>query len=68
MKKFLIIALTAFTFMACHQENPLLVEQNTPFGVPAFNQVQNKHYLPAFKAAIAASQAEIDALIASMGK
>ena len=63
MKKSLIIAFTALTFMACNQENPLLTEQNTPFGVPAFNQVQNKHYLPAFKAAIAASQAEIDAIV-----
>ena len=61
--KFLIIALTALTFMSCHEENPLLVEQNTPFGVPAFNQVKLKHYLPAFQAAIAANQAEIDAIV-----
>ena len=49
--------------MACTTENPLLTEQNTPFGVPAFDKVKNCHYLPAFKEAIAANQAEIDAIV-----
>jgi len=49
--------------MACSTDNPLLTEQNTPFGVPAFDQVQIRHYLPAFKQAIAEAQAEIDAIV-----
>jgi len=62
MKKSILIAFTALAFMACNQQNPLLVEQNTPYGVPAFDKVELKHYLPAFKAAIASAQAEIDAI------
>ncbi len=41
----------------------MLTEQNTPFGVPAFDQVKNCHYLPAFKKAVAENQAEIDAIV-----
>ena len=63
MKKFSIIALVSIVFMACSTDNPLLTEQNTPFGVPAFDQVQIRHYLPAFKQAIAEAQAEIDAIV-----
>ena len=43
--------------------NPLLVEQNTPYGVPAFNLIKLEHYLPAFEAAIAENKAEIDAIV-----
>ena len=63
MKKTVITALTALLLMACNQQNPLLVEQDTPYGVPAFDKVELRHYLPAFKAAIAANQAEIDAIV-----
>jgi peptidyl-dipeptidase Dcp len=50
-------------FMACQNSNPLLTEQQTPFGVPAFDQIKVEHYMPAFEAAIQANQAEIDAII-----
>jgi len=63
MKKGLILTLAAISFMACNQQNPLLVEQETPYGVPAFDKVELRHYMPAFKAAIAANQAEIDAIV-----
>ena len=60
MKK-LSILLVSVLFMAC--TNPLLVEQNTPYGVPAFDQVKTRHYLPAFKKAIAENKAEINAIV-----
>ena len=63
MKKGFILTLAAISFMACNQQNPLLVEQETPYGVPAFDKVELRHYMPAFKAAIAANQAEIDAIV-----
>ena len=63
MKKLTFISIVSVLFMACTTENPLLTEQNTPFGVPAFDKVKNCHYLPAFKEAIAANQAEIDAIV-----
>ena len=50
-------------FMACTKnQNPLLVEQDTPFGVPAFDKVKIEHYLPAFEKAIAENEAEIAAI------
>ena len=63
MKKMLFLSMMLLTLMACKNENPLLVEKNTPFGVTAFDKVKIEHYLPAFEKAIAANQAEIDAIV-----
>ena len=63
MKKISICFIAALTLMACTQQNPLLNQPQTPFGVPAFDQVQLKHYMPAFKEAIRLNQAEIDAIV-----
>ena len=63
MKKANIILLVSILFMACTQQNPLLNQPQTPFGAPAFDQVQLKHYLPAFKEAIHLNQEEIDAIV-----
>ena len=46
-------------------ENPLLIESNLPFGVPAFDRIENSHYVPAFEAALAEARAEVDAIIAN---
>ena len=63
MKKILFLSLALVTLMACTKdENPLLVEQNTPYGVPAFDKVKIEHYLPAFEKAIAENKAEIAAI------
>ncbi len=45
------------------QNNPLLIEFRTPFGVPPFTEIQDTHYLPAFEAAMAEHLAEIDRLL-----
>ena len=67
MKKYLLSLLSAGVLVAsCSQpqaENPLLVEWDTPYGIPPFEQVQPEHYIPAFKAAMAAELAEIDAIV-----
>ena len=64
MKKILFLSLALVSLMACTKnENPLLVEQNTPYGVPAFDQVKIEHYLPAFEKAIAENEAEIAAAV-----
>lgn len=42
--------------------NPLLTPWNTPFGLPPFGAIESKDFRPAFEAAIAAHQAEIDAI------
>ena len=46
------------SLVACNKTNPLLEQPNTPYGVPAFNQIKLEHYLPAFEAAIAEQKAE----------
>ncbi len=43
--------------------NPLLLEFNTPFGVPPFEQISAEHYLPAYKAALAEHMEDINAII-----
>ena len=62
MKKIVTVMMLGM-LTACTSENPLLVEQNTPFGVPAFDKVKIEHYLPAFQEAIAAYEAEIEAIV-----
>ena len=51
------------TLLACNQTNPLLDQPETPFGVPAFDQVKIEHYLPAFEEAIKQNKAEVDAIV-----
>ena len=63
MKKILFLSMMLVTLMACKNENPLLVEQNTPYGVPAFDKVKIEHYMPAFEKAIAENKAEIEAIV-----
>ena len=63
MKKNLIACMMLGMMISCTSENPLLVDQDTPFGVPAFDKVKIEHYMPAFKEAIAANEAEIEAII-----
>lgn len=69
-----IILLTAgvMAFASCqspetnqtmNEENPLLSEWNTPFGVPPFDQIKNEHYLPAFEQGMSKHKAEIDAIV-----
>lgn len=49
---------------ACNNTNPFMTEWNTPYGIPPFEKIENKHYLPAITEGIAQQQAEIDAIIA----
>lgn len=63
MKKIFLLATAVLTLMACNKTNPLLTEQNTPFGVPAFDKIKTEHYRPAFEAAIAEYNAEIEAIV-----
>ena len=43
--------------------NPLLTKSTLPFGAPQFDKIENQHYIPAFKQAIAEAKADIDAII-----
>ena len=43
-------------------DNPLLTPSGLPFGAPRFDRIRLEHYLPAFRTAIAAGKAEVDAI------
>ena len=53
------------TVVSCNDSNPFLAEWETPYGIPDFSAVQEKHYIPAVEAGIAQQQAEIEAIIAN---
>ena len=63
MKKTFFLSAIAMTLLACNSSNPLLDAPETPYGVPAFDQVKIEHYMPAFEAAITEQKAEIDAIV-----
>src|SRR5574344_517771 len=65
MKKSIIALVFAIiTLSSCSMnENPLLVESGLPYGAPAFDKIQNSHYLPAFEQSIKEAKAEVDAII-----
>ena len=44
-------------------QNPFFSEFDTPFGVPAFDKINEEHYMPAFTEAIKLHDEEIDAII-----
>ena len=63
MKKILIFAAVFMTMVSCNNTNPFFVEWDTPYGIPPFEKIQEKDYLPAVKEGIAQQQAEIQAII-----
>ena len=47
------------------EKNPLLVDSANPYGAPAFDKIELKHYKPAFEKSIAMARADVDAIIAN---
>lgn len=47
----------------CNSDNPLLCSYNTPFEVPPFEKIQNKHFKPAFEEAIKQHNDEIASIV-----
>ena len=64
MKRILITLITMIA-VSCNSQNPFLTGWDTPYGIPDFDAVKEKHYVPAVEAGIAQQQAEIDAIIAN---
>ena len=63
MKKILFTLSVIMTAVSC--TNPFLSSWNTPYSIPDFGKVKEKHYLPAVEEGIRQQQAEIDAIIAN---
>ena len=62
MKRILLSIAIVMTAVSCNV-NPFLTSWETPYGIPDFTQVKEKHYLPAVEAGIAQQTAEIQAII-----
>ncbi|MEA2105199.1 MAG: M3 family metallopeptidase [Bacteroidota bacterium] len=66
MKKiFLSILVLGIFMVSCSKKetNPLLVEWDTPYGVPPFEQVEIEHFAPAFEIAMKEHNVEMEAII-----
>ena len=64
MKKILLFTSIIMAAISCNTNNPFLTEWDTPYGIPDFNQIKEKHYIPAIEIGIRQQQSEIDAIIA----
>ncbi|MEN8226568.1 MAG: M3 family metallopeptidase [Bacteroidota bacterium] len=62
-----ILMLSGFIEKNRQKMNPFLNEYNTPFGVPPFDIIENRHFIPAFEAGISEQEAEIDAIVGNSG-
>ncbi|MDD5571885.1 MAG: M3 family metallopeptidase, partial [Bacteroidales bacterium] len=69
-KTYLAILFCISLLLSCTQQktkklsdNPLLNEFDTPFGVPPFEKIKSKHFLPAFKEGMKQQNEEIKAII-----
>ncbi|TVQ07486.1 MAG: M3 family peptidase [Bacteroidetes bacterium] len=65
MKKIagLILMVIIMASCATEEKNPFLTEYDTPFGVPPFDQIENQHFMPAFKEGIKQQEERIDAIV-----
>ena len=61
----LLMAVVSCTSRQKEHENPFFTEWKTPFGVPPFDQIRNKHYLPAIDSGIALARAEVAVITAT---
>lgn len=53
---------------AVDKSNPLFCKFETPFGVPPFEKIMAKHYMPAFDTGMAWGRREIDKIVTSKKK
>ncbi len=65
MKKIFIALTIIMAAVSCNKSNPFLSGWDTPYGIPDFDKIQEKHYIPAIEYGIRQQQGEIDAIIAN---
>lgn len=64
MKKITGFILMVIIMASCAtDENPFFSEYDTPFGVPPFGQIENKHFMPAIEEGIKQQQERVDAIV-----
>ena len=64
MKRFILITTAIMTLVSCNT-NPFLSSWETPYGIPDFGKIKEKHYIPAIQAGIQQQEAEIAAIVAN---
>lgn len=52
--KLMVVVLASLAITSCKQasvdtNNPFFADYTTPYGIPPFEQIQNKHFIPAFE-------------------
>ena len=62
MKKIISIISIALVMAACSEKNPFLVEWETPFGIPPYEEIAVEDYIPAIQKGIEQQNAEIEAI------
>ena len=65
MKKILSALIIIMATMSCTSKNPFFSGWDTPYGIPDFGQIEDKHYIPAIEEGIRQQEAEIAAIIAN---
>ena len=65
MKNILFVLTVIMTAVSCNTSNPFISTWDTPYGIPNFGAVKEKHYIPAIEMGIRQQQGEIDAIIAN---
>ncbi|MBQ7811306.1 MAG: M3 family metallopeptidase [Bacteroidales bacterium] len=65
MKRLALILTVIMAAVSCNKVNPFLGEWETLYGIPDFDSIKEKHYLPAIEFGIRQQQSEIDAIIAN---
>ena len=65
MKKIITSLAIVMAAVSCTNKNPFLTEWDTPFGIPDFGQIEEKHYIPAIEEGIRQQEAEIAAIISN---
>jgi peptidyl-dipeptidase Dcp len=64
MKMILFLMTAAMTLLACNErQNPFLSEWDTPYGIPAFADIQTDDYIPAIQAGIEQQNKEIEDIV-----
>ncbi len=70
MRKLMVIVVFAVLIASCENEkksnkamNPFFEVYEAPFGVPPFDKIENKHYLPAFTEGINQHNKDIDQIV-----
>ena len=65
MKKILFSCLMFMVAVSCNRINPFLAEWDTPYGIPDFGKIKEKHYVQAVEMGILQQQTEIDNIISN---